>query len=298
MAPPRTVARVASTKRYALGEGILADQRTGEVHWVDIHAGRVFTGELDGTESIRERSRTCVDRTVGAVAPAADGGVLVAAARGLAVISPTGRVSLGPDLLGSREKARLNDGSVDPQGRYLVGSLALDAPTDREVLLRVSSDGSVETLRTGVTLSNGLGWSPDGGTLYHVDTMVKRMSAHPYSADGEWDPDGWVDIPCDFAGHPDGLEVDASGALWVAQWGGSVVQRFDPTGALMQTIELPTPSVTCPGLVADGLLAITTSTDETQRDRAAGRLFLCDVDASPQPTNYWSGSTLTPYWSN
>lgn len=300
MAPIRSVARVASTERYGLGEGILGVD--GGALWVDINAGSVFRGGVSTSSttghSITEVERIPIDRTVGAVAPAADGGLLVAASRGLAVVSPTGEISLGPDLLGSREHARLNDGAVDPQGRYLVGSLSLTEPTDREVLLRVSPDGSVETLRRGISLSNGLGWSPDGGTLYFVDTIAKRLLAHPYSADGDWDPAAWVDVPCEFAGFPDGLEVDAAGTLWIAQWGAGVVQRFDASGTLLQTIEVGTPSVSCPGLIADGLLGITTSTDETQGDDLAGALFTCEVDATPQATTYWSGSTITPYWSN
>src|SRR6188768_4286705 len=152
MAPTRSVARVASTERYSLGEGILGVD--GGVMWVDITAGSVYRGSVRDGE-ITEVDRMPIDRTVGAVAPAADGGLLVAASRGLAVVSPTGEISLGPDLLGTRENARLNDGAVDPQGRYLVGSLSLTEHTDREVLLRVSPDGSVETLLSGISLANG-----------------------------------------------------------------------------------------------------------------------------------------------
>ena len=72
---------------------------------------------------------------------------------------------------------RFNDGSVDPQGRFVVGTLALGAETGAEVLLRVSADGTVETLRSGIRLSNGIAFSPDGGTIYHVDTVANTVVA-------------------------------------------------------------------------------------------------------------------------
>jgi len=285
-------AREATTQRYSLAEGVLWDDATGDVVWVDIHAGLVLRGD----RSLHERSRTRVDSTVGAVAFAADGGLLVAAHRGLATIAPDGTISLGPDLLSAIPGARLNDGAVDPQGRYVVGSTTENTNTGHEVLLRVSPDGSVETLRSGLTLSNGIGWSPDGSTIYHVDTFAKTVSSHPYDAGSDWDPAGWVTLLDEFAGHPDGLAVDASGGLWIAIWGAGVVQQFAASGAFMASVDVGTPQVSCAGLIGDGLLAITTSRDATEGDPLAGALLLCDVDATAQPTARWTGSTTTPYW--
>ena len=63
----------------------------------------------------------------------------------------------------------MNDGTVDPQGRFLVGTVSLGEHVNQQ-LLRISPDGSVEVLRTGITLSNGLAFTADG-TLLHVDTF-------------------------------------------------------------------------------------------------------------------------------
>ncbi|CAN5329390.1 SMP-30/gluconolactonase/LRE family protein [soil metagenome] len=288
-------ARVATTERYALAEGINWDDATGDLAWIDLHPGLVLRGE-DSGGVFRELSRTRVDSTVGAVAFAADGGLLVAARRGLAVIAPDGTVSLGPDLIPGIPAGRLNDGAVDPQGRYLVGSATQDTDTGHEVLLRVSPDGTVETLRTGLSLSNGIGWSPDGGTIYHVDTWAKTVSSHRYDGSAEWDPAGWVTVIDDFPGYPDGLTVDASGDLWVAVWDGGVVQRFAASGALVESVTVGTPQVSCPALIGECVLAITTSSDDTAGDPLAGALFRCDVDAAAQPTSRWAGSTTNPYW--
>ncbi|AZI57988.1 SMP-30/gluconolactonase/LRE family protein [Nakamurella antarctica] len=224
MAPNRARARVAGSSRYGLGEGILLDPMTGLVQWIDINDGVALEGKV-GQDGITETRRTHIDVTVGAVALAADGGRLFAAATGLACLSPDGVLSLGPDLVGDRPGARLNDGAVDPQGRFVVGTLTTGGRTDQEVLVRVSASGEVETLRTGLSLSNGIGFSPDGATIYHVDTLTKTLSAHAYDSQS-WD--AWTPIPCDFAGHPDGLIVDVQGHLWVAQWGAGLVQCFAP----------------------------------------------------------------------
>ena len=96
----------------------------------------MLSGALEGRRIV-DIDVVELGQTAGAVALTDDGGLLVAAARGLATISPEGSVSFGPDLLGERRDVRLNDGSVDPQGRFVVGTLALAAETGAEVLLRI-----------------------------------------------------------------------------------------------------------------------------------------------------------------
>src|SRR6187431_973846 len=149
------IAAQATDAEFDLAEGILWDDRASLVRWVDIWKGRVLSGALQEGRIV-DIASVELGQTAGAVALAEDGGLLVAAARGLATISPDGTVSFGPELLGDRREVRFNDGSVDPHGRFVVGTLALGAATGEEVLLRISPDGSVETLRTGTGLSNGI----------------------------------------------------------------------------------------------------------------------------------------------
>src|SRR4051812_40313475 len=114
----------ATDADYELGEGIIWDDRFRLVRWVDIWKGRVHSGRLDG-QRIVDIETVELGQTAGAVALAEGGGLVIAAARGLATLSPTGDVSVGPDLLGELYDVRLNDGSVDPQGRFVVGTLAV-----------------------------------------------------------------------------------------------------------------------------------------------------------------------------
>lgn len=291
-------AHAATSPTYDLAEGVLWDDRAGRVRFVNISAGAVHSGRLE-RGSIVDVEVIELGQTAGAVALADDGGLLVAAARGLATISPSGVVSIGPDLLGDRADVRLNDGSVDPQGRFLVGTMALGDDSGAELLLRVSADGSVETLRDRMALSNGIGFSPDGGTIYHVDTRAGTVSSHSYRP-GPFDHDEpWSAVLRDLPHSPDGLTVDAEGALWVAQWGGSGALRFSPAGTLIDSVAADATQVSCPAFVGPDLdiLALTSAQEGLgEWSDLSGAIFLADVHATGLPTPRWAGSTTNPYW--
>lgn len=293
-------ADAATKAEYDLAEGILWDDRASVVRWVDIWRGRVLSGELlnHRIENVQEFE---LGQTAGAVALAEDGGLLVAAARGLATVSPAGAISFGPDLLGDRQDTRLNDGAADLFGSFVVGSLSIEGDTGDDVLLRVYPNGKVETLREGVRLSNGVAFSPDGGTIYHVDTYARTVSRHSYGF-GPFDRDEpWVTVldEGDLPEYPDGLAIDTEGMLWVAQYGGSSVRRHSPTGELLDVATVDAVQATCPAFVGPGLdiLAITSAREGLgETTDQAGAVFLADVGATGQPARRWSGSTTAPYW--
>jgi len=288
----------ATPARFELAEGILWDDRAQLVRWVDIWKGSVLSGRLS-EGLIVDVATVEIGQTAGAVALAGDGGQLVAAARGLAAIAPSGAISYGRDLLGDRRDVRLNDGSVDPHGRFVVGSMALGAETGTEVLLRISPDGSTETLRTGIRLSNGIAFSPDGRTIYHVDTLANTVSRHSYGA-GDFDLDEpWAPVLTDLPHFPDGLTVSSDGSLWVAQWGGSGVRRHAPSGELLDIVRIDATQASCPAFVGPdlGTLAITSAQEglKSWTDQS-GAIFLASVDAHGLPVARWRGSTTTPFW--
>lgn len=292
------VAAAATAPGFELAEGVIWDDAAALVRWVDIWAGDVWSAALEG-DALAGVTAVSIGQTAGAVALAEDGGLLVAGARGLVTIAPGGAVSGGPDLLGDRTEVRFNDGSIDPQGRFVVGTLALGEPTGTETLLRVSANGDVETVRRGIRLSNGVAFSPDGATIYHVDTLAGTVSSHSYSP-GPFDRDEpWVTVIDDFPHFPDGLIVDSEGMLWVAQWGGGRVLRYSPGGELAASVTVDAAQASCMGFVGPKLdrLAITTATEGlTEVTDLGGSLFLADVGASGLPTPRWPGSTTRPYW--
>jgi sugar lactone lactonase YvrE len=278
----------AAPEVHALGEGPLWDGPRERVLWVDILAGTVHEGRLDGDRVRTDRVHR-LDRTVGAVVAGRTGELLVAGTENLLVVDPDGAVTPGPAVLPAGSGRRLNDGACDPAGTFLVGSLAFDDRPGGEVLVRVAADGSVRTVDAGLNLSNGLGWSPDGALFYSIDSVPGVVYVREY-------PDGPRRVLLTPDVTPDGMCVDAAGDLWIAFWDGGEVRRYSPDGRLTGVVEVGVPHVTSVAFVGprlDRLLITTATKDLTDADLArhpdSGRLFLADVGTTGQPATPWAG---------
>jgi sugar lactone lactonase YvrE len=91
----------------------------------------------------------------------------------------------------------------------------------------------------GITISNGIGWSPDASTMYYVDSPTGRVDAWTYDDASGAIRDRRIEIAIPAGqGGPDGITVDAEGGIWVALWDGWAVQRF-VAGKLDRTIRVP-----------------------------------------------------------
>jgi sugar lactone lactonase YvrE len=143
--------------------------------------------------------------------------------------------------LEDRPAMRLNDGAVDANGRFWVGSMNSEKQDEPHgSLYRFDSDGSVHTMDTGFTVSNGLGWSPDQRTFYFIDTFRRVINAYDYSATTGSIGNRRVFVrTIESDGFPDGLAVDSEGHVLVAFWGGWKVVRYDPDGKQEREIRFP-----------------------------------------------------------
>lgn len=293
--------RSATSTAYELAEGPIWDSRSMTLHWVDIPLGAVVRGRFAG-DRINEIDRTAFGETVGAVGLAVDGGLIVAAERGLATIDHLGDIHRGPALLVDGVDSRMNDGACDPAGRFIVGSLARGKRTDREVLLSAEPSGPVTVLRKDVSLSNGVAWAPDGRTIYHVDTLPGRIWAANYDCDSG-NASSWRVLFSVTDGSPDGLVVDTEGMLWIAIWGAGEVRRYDSAGVLLAVVTVDTPFVSCPAFAGPNLdtLVITTArvgfTDSSVAPPLAGLLFVAHPGVSGLPENCWAGDSTRPQWA-
>jgi sugar lactone lactonase YvrE len=224
---------------FRLGEGPFWDARRSRLLWVDILAGTVLEGHLDA-DAIQVTQRIQFDSMVSAVTVADDGGLLVAAQEHLVQVHRDGTRQAGLRIIPAGRHRRLNDGSTDPAGRFLVGTLSLDGPSEREQLVRLEADGTVTELDGDLTLSNGLAWSTDGSRLFSVDTLRQTIFVRDYDAVagrvGERRPH--VRLP---VGFPDGIAMDAADHLWVAVWGGGEIRRYAPDGDLVERVAIPAP---------------------------------------------------------
>jgi sugar lactone lactonase YvrE len=260
-----------------LGEGPHYDERTNRVVWVDILGEKLLWRSLDpraaaGAGQVAQ-GELPVDGHVGAAVPRRNGGLVLCLPDGPVLLEPDGTLRLlgtyaQADAAAGRPRAadaprtRSNDAKADPYGRLWLGTLAYDE-TPRAAALYRLDPGAAAPVRVvdDVTISNGLGWSPDGLTMYYIDTPTRRVDTFAYDPDTgalgerrtfvEADPD-W--------GFPDGMCVDAAGGVWVAFYGGGAVRRFTPDGRLDRVARVGTSNVTSCGFAGEqlDLLVVTT----------------------------------------
>ena len=139
----------------------------------------------------------------------------------------------------------MNDAACDPQGRLWAGTMSFEAEPEVGTLYRIDPDGSYHPMINGLTISNGMGWSPAGDLMYFIDSPTRRIDVLDF--DGEQGTAAnrrtLVDL-AETAGVPDGMTVDAAGGLWVAFWGGAQVRRYGPDGDLSFIVDVPVPQPT------------------------------------------------------
>jgi sugar lactone lactonase YvrE len=280
------VAVACTTDQHLLGEGARWDARRGELLRVDTIDGRVYRDRVGDDGALQPVRSYQVPGTVGAVTPIdGDDGWLLASNLGFVHLDPDG--SLRPLDEVAPEGTRMNDAACDPQGRLWAGTKAHDNHAGGGALYRLDRDGKVELMLDGLTISNGLGWSPDGATMYLADTIPRVI--HAFAFDGERGAisDGRVLITVSDGAGPDGLTVDAAGDIWVAIFGAGRVQRYSPDGVLREELHVPAMETTSCAFAGPGLnrLYVTTATedwsDEQRRaEPTAGLTYRFDTDAA------------------
>ncbi|MEV7802775.1 SMP-30/gluconolactonase/LRE family protein [Microbispora sp. NPDC088329] len=290
----RFTATQACGEVYALAEGPVWDPLRERLLWVDIDAGAVHEGRLDPvTGAVTATTAHTFGGTVGAVAVSADGELVVAEREVLTRVDTAGRRTEIARVLPPGVRSRLNDGAVDPAGRFLIGSMALDDREGQEVLARLDGTTCVH-IDEDLTLSNGLAWSPAGDRLYSIDSTPHVVWERDYdAATGRTGPRRELFRLAD--GMPDGMCADSEGNLWIAVFGGGRVECRDPGGHLLAVVEVGAPNVTCPAFAGPDLdvLVITTSTNDlSARDLAehpgSGHLFTAEVGVRGVATPYWA----------
>jgi sugar lactone lactonase YvrE len=276
-----------------LGECPVWSGRDQCLFWVDVE-GRVIH---------RYDPSTGVDQTCelairpGSFALTADPDRLVVAAEHqfVEVAWSTGEVKVLTDLEPAGRATRLNDGRCDPAGRFWVGST--DDPTwsrnDAGMLHRIEPDGSATVVRTGVGVSNGLAFSPDGSVMYHADTNRDRVWAYDYDLDrGEPSNERVFLDFTDLPGRPDGACIDEDGCYWIACVKGWAILRATPEGKIDRIIDLPVEKPTMPAFGGPGLdtifvtsISIPGSTPMAPGQPQAGGLFAVSagVKGLPEP---------------
>lgn len=282
-----------------LGESPRWSEADQCLYWVDIDAKRVHRSRLapDPMTCAGDEYIT-FDQQVGCIALCRSGGLIIALEDGLRHMPKWGEQStpFGDAILADKPHQRFNDGCVDPQGRLWVGAVTSDKTNPDASLYRVDHNGQMAEMLTGLTTSNGAGFSPDGSIFYHADTPTHaiRFFAFDGAAGRISNPSVLHQFPFG-DGRPDGCAVDEDGHIWSALFDGGRVVRISPAGDIVQTVILPTarPTMVALGGPDRKTAFVTTATkglDAAARAAQphAGGLFAFRVDVPGLRQNLFS----------
>ena len=278
--------------RAGLGEGPVWDPESNRLIWLDLvdwwNKTDDPTGVVHSYDPQGGAGRSIdVAGGVGSIAIRSAGGLVVAAGDGFGTLDlESGSFQMVVPLPLEEAGHRFNDGGCDPQGRFWAGTTGrVPGPSGECALYRLDTDWRVTRTLSGVTVSNGIGWSPEGEVMYYIDSPTGRIDRFRFDGErGRLGPrEVLAEVP-ERLGVPDGLAVDSDGCVWVAVWGSSRVLRFTPRGRLDTEVLLPAsiPTSCAFGGPDLGTLYITTAwatlTDEERsREPYAGGVFAADV---------------------
>jgi D-xylonolactonase len=272
-----------------LGEGAVWDPRGRALWFVDIKNKKVHRYDPKS----REHRTWDAPEYVCFLFPEASGGFLAGLKSGLFKFDPG---SAAFDRFASVESDkpdnRLNDGTVDQAGRLWFGTMDNKEKAKSGAFYRFA-DGQVTPTGIGdMVVTNGPAVSPDGRTLYLVDTFTRRIEQaeiHDDGSLGERRP--FVTIE-QGAGFPDGPTVDSDGAVWIGLYSGWSARRYSAAGELIGTVKFPAANVTKLAFGGDDLRTVFATTarqglsdEQKQKQPLAGHLFQfeCDVAGIPCP---------------
>lgn len=287
---PTPVVAVAS--QCQLGEGPLWHPGLGRLYWVDIIGKAVHWYE----PRTQTDQRVLFPLMVTALGLRRAGGLVVATENGFAVWpeSTSPRLNFLAHPEADRPQARFNDGRVDPAGGFIAGTMERSEPrSPSSALYRLDAQGRVTTLATHITLSNGVGFSPDRATMYHTDTGALTIWAYDFDARTGAIANRRVFVRTDEEpGFPDGLTVDAEGGVWSARWDAGIVVRYTAAGRRDLALRLPVSrpsSCTFGGEDLGDLYITTAQPDEPTREPEAGNVFRVRTGFFGLPEPEWQG---------
>jgi sugar lactone lactonase YvrE len=267
-----------------LGEGPLWNGEEQALYWVDIRSNCFYryepaAGKLEAFD---------VGVAVGVLAMRAAGGLVMATKSGFAFWNEQDGLHVIKDPEAHKPHTRFNDGAVDCRGRFWAGTMCdpEDACAQPEgSLYRLDADQSLHVMETNISVSNGIGWSPDKRLMYFTDSPLRMIYVYDFdAASGAIENRRpFIHTPAE-KGVPDGLTVDGEGFIWSASWGGWKITRYDPAGKVERVIQLPVQYPTSCAFGGEALdeLYITSawtalSEEKRKRQPFAGDLFRLKV---------------------
>lgn len=277
---PRPVCEIGAE----LGEGPIWDPRDRALWFVDIKNKKVHRYD----PASGDQRAWDAPEYVGFVFPARSGGFVAGLKSGLFKFDPaSGRFDRIAEVEADKPHNRLNDGAVDRAGRLWFGTMDNEEKDKSGAFYRFADGGVTPTGIGDMVVTNGPAVSPDGRTLYLVDTFDRRIDQAEIRDDGSLgERRPFVTIEKG-AGFPDGPTVDGEGCVWIGLYSGWQAQRFSPDGKLIGSVRFPASNVTKLAFGGDGLRTVFATTarqglseDEKKKQPLAGHLFQFDCDVA------------------
>ena len=280
--------------RNRLGEGPIWSGHEQALYWVDIVAPAIHWFH----PASGEHRSWPVPEHVASLSLRQVGGLVIALARGFATFDlESGAVEMINPCEADLPENRFNDGRCDRAGRFWAGSLPYTEDQPKGTLWRLEPDHTAHRVLSGITVPNGLCFSPDDRIMYFTDSPTRRIMAYDFDlATGTpSNPRLFAKVP-DEAGWPDGAIVDADGGVWSCKWDGARVVRYSPDGTVDRVVAMPVPRPTCAAFGGADLdvLYVTSASDrlsEAQRAEfpLSGNLFALDAGMRGLPDPRYEG---------
>ena len=237
------IEKVASPEAI-VGEGPVWSPEEAKLYWTDIHRGKLF--KYNPIDNSNEIIHDGIE--VGGFRFNDGGGLVLGTWEGIMLWNSDDDfnwIKVG-NFEGKDTAIRINDVTSGPDGSFYCGTDT--SKWENDILFRLNLDRTIDIIDEGITLCNGMGFSPDETKFYNTDTLAKTIYQWDYNAVKRSlsNKKILVKIEDDFEGISDGMTVDSEGFIWSAIWFGSKVKRFDPDGKLEREIHFPATQTSCP----------------------------------------------------
>lgn len=251
-------------------EGPLWDGKNNLLYFVSIDDEVIYCFDEMTTEIISYPT----NGPVGAAVLDSEGNIISAEKNGIYLINQDSKERTFLMQPNEDDRLRYNDGKLDPRGRFLIGTMGYEGTFKGESSLYAIEGDEYKEVLSDLTLSNGMGWSKDGQVFYHIDTPTKEVRQYDYDLETAKLSNRRTVIKIIEGGSPDGMCVDVDENIWVAEYGGKRVCKWDPkTGEKLTEISMPVTNITscCIGGSNRNYLYITTA--QREGEPLSGGLF-------------------------
>lgn len=254
----------------SLLEGPVWDSKKQLIYCLSISDGMIYRINPETTEV----NAYPTDGPVGAAVLNKEGMLVAAEKNGIYAIDPETKERTLLVHPNTDERMRYNDGTMLPNGQFLIGTMGDPEIIEDAAKLFVVDGEDITVLLDDLTISNGIDYIEDGQIIYHIDTPTKQVKKYTYDMEAKILSNGEVVAEITDDSSPDGMCVDLDGALWIAEYGGSKVCRWNPeTGEKQMEITMPVTNVTSCCLGGEKLEYLYITTAKEEGEPLSGGLF-------------------------